>query len=40
MGETDPIGFIERCHGLDDAARQAILGHNAARLLDIAIPAG
>jgi aminocarboxymuconate-semialdehyde decarboxylase len=38
MGEIDPIGFIERCPGLDDAARQAILGGNAARLLGLAAP--
>ena len=39
MGEVDPIGFIERCPGLDDAQRRAILGHNAARLLSLAVPA-
>jgi aminocarboxymuconate-semialdehyde decarboxylase len=35
VGEADPIGFVERCPGLDDADRQAILGGNAARLLDL-----
>jgi aminocarboxymuconate-semialdehyde decarboxylase len=40
MGETDPVGFIEGAPGLDDAARRAILGGNAARLLGIQVPAG
>jgi aminocarboxymuconate-semialdehyde decarboxylase len=35
MGEIDPIGFIEGAKGLDDAARRAILGGNAARLLGL-----
>src|ERR1051326_7268098 len=39
MGEVDPIGFIERCPGLDDRARRAILGGNAARLLGMEPPA-
>jgi hypothetical protein len=39
MGEIDPIGFIERAPGLDDSERRAILGRNAARLLNIEIPA-
>jgi aminocarboxymuconate-semialdehyde decarboxylase len=39
MGEIDPIGFIERCPGLDDTERRAILGRNAARLLNLDIPA-
>ena len=39
MGEIDPIGFIERCPGLDDAIRRAILGENAARLLGMEVPA-
>ena len=39
MGEIDPIGFIEGARGLDDAARRAILGGNAARLLGIEMPA-
>jgi len=39
MGEIDPVGFIERAPGLDDAARRAILGGNAARLLGLEIPA-
>jgi aminocarboxymuconate-semialdehyde decarboxylase len=38
MGEVDPIGFIEGARGLDDNERRAILGGNAARLLDIEIP--
>src|SRR5207249_12177426 len=33
MGETDPIGFIEGAERLDNSARRAILGDNAARLL-------
>jgi len=40
MGEIDPIGFIEGCSGLDDAARRAILGKNAARLLGLEVPPG
>ena len=39
MGEIDPIGFIEGAAGLDDNERRAILGRNAARLLNIEIPA-
>ena len=39
MGEVDPIGFIESCPGLDDAARRDILGRNAARLLGLEVPA-
>ena len=38
MGEVDPIGFIESASGLDDNERRAILGGNAARLLNIEIP--
>jgi aminocarboxymuconate-semialdehyde decarboxylase len=38
MGEVDPIGFIEGAKGLDDIERRAILGRNAARLLNIAMP--
>jgi aminocarboxymuconate-semialdehyde decarboxylase len=39
MGETDPVGFIEGARHLDDVARRAILGGNAARLLGIEMPA-
>jgi aminocarboxymuconate-semialdehyde decarboxylase len=38
MGEVDPIGFIEGAEGLGDAERRAILGRNAARLLNIEVP--
>ena len=38
MGEIDPIAFIESASGLDDNERRAILGGNAARLLNIEIP--
>jgi len=38
MGEIDPIGFIETAKGLDDTERRAILGGNAARLLNIPMP--
>ncbi len=38
MGEVDPIGFIEGAKGLDDTARRAILGGNAARLLGVEVP--
>jgi aminocarboxymuconate-semialdehyde decarboxylase len=37
MGETNPVGFIEGAR-LDDAARRAILGDNAARLLGLEVP--
>jgi aminocarboxymuconate-semialdehyde decarboxylase len=40
MGEVDPIGFIESAGSLDDIERRAILGRNAARLLNIAVPEG
>jgi aminocarboxymuconate-semialdehyde decarboxylase len=40
MGEVDPLGMIERCAGLAAAARRAILGHNAARLLNLEVPVG
>jgi microsomal dipeptidase-like Zn-dependent dipeptidase len=39
MGEVDPIGMIEGAPGLDDVERRAILGRNAARLLNLEIPA-
>jgi aminocarboxymuconate-semialdehyde decarboxylase len=38
MGETDPIGFIESAESLDDSERRAILGGNAARLLNLTMP--
>ena len=38
MGEIDPIGFIEGAKSLDDTERRAILGRNAARLLNILVP--
>ena len=38
MGEIDPIGFVESAPGLDDAERRAILGGNAARLLNLPAP--
>jgi aminocarboxymuconate-semialdehyde decarboxylase len=38
MGEVDPVGFIEGAPGLNDVERQAILGRNAARLLNIEAP--
>jgi aminocarboxymuconate-semialdehyde decarboxylase len=39
MGEVDPVGMIEGCPGLDDAERKAIFGGNAARLLNLEVPA-
>ncbi|HEY3909956.1 MAG TPA: amidohydrolase family protein [Stellaceae bacterium] len=39
MGEVDPVGMIESCAGLDDAERRAIFGGNAARLLNLTVPA-
>jgi aminocarboxymuconate-semialdehyde decarboxylase len=38
MGEIDPIGFVETAKSLDDTERRAILGRNAARLLNIVVP--
>jgi aminocarboxymuconate-semialdehyde decarboxylase len=38
MGEIDPLGMIETCPGLDDAERRAVLGGNAARLLNLEVP--
>ena len=38
MGEVDPLGFIEGADNLDDKARRAILGENAARLLGLDVP--
>lgn len=35
MGDEDPVGFVEGLDGIDDKAREAILGGNAARLLKI-----
>ena len=39
MGEIDPVGFIEGAQGLSEPEKAAILGGNAARLLDIPLPA-
>jgi aminocarboxymuconate-semialdehyde decarboxylase len=39
MGEIDPVGFIEMAPFLDDTERRAILGGNAARLLNLEVPA-
>ncbi|MBV9824371.1 MAG: amidohydrolase [Alphaproteobacteria bacterium] len=39
MGMIDPIGFVETSPGLNDTQRRQIFGGNAARLLDIKIPA-
>ncbi len=38
MGEVDPIGMIESAPGLADVERRAILGRNAARLLNLEMP--
>jgi aminocarboxymuconate-semialdehyde decarboxylase len=35
MGEIDPIGFVEGAQRLSDGDRKAVLGGNAARLLNI-----
>jgi aminocarboxymuconate-semialdehyde decarboxylase len=40
MGEENPIGFVEGAPNLSDADKAAILGHNAAALLNIKVPAG
>ena len=37
MGEVDPIGFVEGAQKLSEGDKRAVLGHNAARLLNIAI---
>jgi aminocarboxymuconate-semialdehyde decarboxylase len=39
MGEIDPLGFVEGAARLGDDERRAILGGNAARLLNLNIPA-
>src|SRR5438445_5016562 len=39
MGEIDPIGFVESAERLDDSEPRALLGRNAARLLNIEMPA-
>jgi aminocarboxymuconate-semialdehyde decarboxylase len=36
MGETDPVGLLDRVPGLDAAAKSAILGGNAELLLGLA----
>jgi aminocarboxymuconate-semialdehyde decarboxylase len=33
VGETDPVGFINRCPDLSDAEKRMVLGETAARLL-------
>ncbi len=38
MGEIDPIGHIESTKALNDTERAAILGRNAARLLNMPVP--
>jgi aminocarboxymuconate-semialdehyde decarboxylase len=35
MGDEDPVGFVNRLQGIDEADRGRILGGNAARLLKI-----
>ncbi|HEX6399207.1 MAG TPA: amidohydrolase family protein, partial [Actinomycetota bacterium] len=35
MGETDPLGLVDRVEGLDPADRAAIVGGNASRLLNL-----
>ncbi len=37
MGEVDPVGFVEGAKNLSEGDKRAVLGHNAARLLNIAI---
>jgi aminocarboxymuconate-semialdehyde decarboxylase len=39
VGETDPIGFVERCPGMTSADLALIAGGNAARLLGLPVPA-
>ena len=33
VGETDPVGFINRCADLSDSEKRMVLGETAARLL-------
>jgi aminocarboxymuconate-semialdehyde decarboxylase len=40
VGESDPIGFVERCPGVSKADLAMIAGGNAARLLGLAQPSG
>jgi aminocarboxymuconate-semialdehyde decarboxylase len=35
MGETDPMGLIDRTEGLTDAERLGIKGANAARIFNL-----
>jgi aminocarboxymuconate-semialdehyde decarboxylase len=35
MSEPDPVGFVNRAHGLSAADKAGILGVNAARLLGL-----
>jgi aminocarboxymuconate-semialdehyde decarboxylase len=37
MGEVDPVGFVEGAKNLSEGDKRAVLGHNAARLLNIPI---
>ena len=38
MGVEDPVGFVERTPGISAAAKRAIAGGNAARLLKLGLP--
>ncbi len=35
MGETDPLALVDAVEGLDEAARRAVKGGNAARLFGL-----
>ncbi|HZK91632.1 MAG TPA: amidohydrolase family protein [Stellaceae bacterium] len=37
MGDNDPLGFVDGAKNLSDGDKRAVLGHNAARLLNIPI---
>jgi aminocarboxymuconate-semialdehyde decarboxylase len=37
MGEVDPLGFVDGAKNLSEGDKRAVLGHNAARLLNIPI---
>lgn len=37
VGETDPVGFVQRVRNLSSADKEAILGGNAARLLGLSV---
>jgi aminocarboxymuconate-semialdehyde decarboxylase len=35
VGESDPVGFVERCPGISEAEVDMIVGGNAAKVLGL-----